>query len=927
MSDILEKIIQKRKEDILASGLSFGENIPSERTRKVHPFLDGKGLILEVKRASPSKGDIAPDLDPYKTASHYVQAGTRAISCLTEKNFFKGSLSDLMQVCRAVDDFEKQSGKKGPAVLRKDFLLTKEEVEISYNAGADAVLLIARILNKEVLLEMAHEVQRLGLSALVEIRSDEDLDKLSFLVQNLSDVKNFVAGVNSRNLANFKIDLLRPCMMMNKIQSIMGKDARIIFESGVTTGECARVIGSLGFTGLLLGEAAAKNPEAAKVFVNSFTNAVQTKNADFWKNHATKKIEHNAHKKPFVKICGLTRMDDVLLAEKLGADFTGFIFSHKYPRSVTHENRLEKLLEKIREVKAKKVCVVTELQSPESQKAVSLVRDGIFDVLQFHNIPYEDVGPECLELPHYFAVKSVQECEKLFLKGEFRVLLDSKDYVQAVLDGTACETKTSDFFCNENLWLAGGLNPDNVNKLTECELLDVSSGIEMEDVIGIKSEEKMNSLFENINRKSCDSEKSTYSKEGFFENFGGKYVAEVLRRPLDELELAFKEAINDKAFLDELEIIRRDYIGRETPLYFAPTATKLLGGAQIYIKLEGLANTGAHKINNAIGQCLLAKRMGKKRIIAETGAGQHGLATAAACAKLGLDCTIYMGEVDVRRQQPNVAAMELYGAKVHPVTSGSRTLKDAVNEAMRDWAANPDTTHYVLGSALGPAPFPDIVREFQSVIGREVKRQAAERGIKIGAMVACVGGGSNSIGFFEPFINESSPRLIGAEAGGIGPGIGENASRMTGNAGRDGILQGYKSRFLLDEDGQALPTRSISAGLDYCGIGPQLASLGKSGRVEFTSILDKEALEAVSFFAKNEGILFALESAHAGAAAMKLAKEIPSDQAIIINMSGRGDKDVFITSPVFRPDEWINFLHAEIERLESKKDIHEAKVM
>ncbi|MEE3314093.1 MAG: tryptophan synthase subunit beta [Treponema sp.] len=418
-----------------------------------------------------------------------------------------------------------------------------------------------------------------------------------------------------------------------------------------------------------------------------------------------------------------------------------------------------------------------------------------------------------------------------------------------------------------------------------------------------------------------------YSTDGFFDLYGGKYVAEVLRRPLDELEDAFRYYMQDSDFLEELNTIRRDYIGRETPLYFAETATKLLGGAQIYIKLEGLANTGAHKINNAIGQCLLAKRMGKKRIIAETGAGQHGLATAAACAKLGLDCTIYMGEVDVRRQQPNVAAMELYGAKVHAVKSGSRTLKDAVNEAMRDWAAHPDSTHYVLGSALGPAPFPDIVREFQSVIGNEVKAQCEQRGIKIGAMVACVGGGSNSIGFFSPFIDEKEPRLIGAEAGGIGPGIGENASRMTGNASREGILQGYKSRFLLDEDGQVLPTRSISAGLDYCGIGPQLAALGKSGRVEFTAIRDKEALEAVSFFAKNEGVLFALESAHAGAAAMKIAKEVPSDKAIIINMSGRGDKDVFITSPVFRPAEWLDFLHAEIERLEEKKDIHDARSM
>jgi len=419
----------------------------------------------------------------------------------------------------------------------------------------------------------------------------------------------------------------------------------------------------------------------------------------------------------------------------------------------------------------------------------------------------------------------------------------------------------------------------------------------------------------------------SHSDNGFFDRYGGKYVAEVLRRPLDELEVAFKEALSDSSFLQELKTIHRDYIGRETPLLYAETATKLLGGAQIYIKLEGLANTGAHKINNAIGQCLLAKRMGKKRIIAETGAGQHGVATAAACAKLGLDCTVYMGEVDVRRQQPNVSTMEMYGAKVHAVTSGSRTLKDAVNEAMRDWAANPDTTHYCLGSALGPAPFPDIVREFQSVIGRELEGQIKERNLDVAALLACCGGGSNSIGFFSPFIDKKEPRLIAVEAGGTGPGVGQNASRMTGNASREGIMQGYKSRFLLDEDGQSLPTSSISAGLDYCGIGPQLAALGNSGRIEFTSALDKEALEAVMFFAKNEGVLFAMESAHAGAEAIKLAPTLPKDKAIIINMSGRGDKDIFITCPVFRPEEWKKFLVSELERLNENKDIHQAKIM
>ncbi len=413
------------------------------------------------------------------------------------------------------------------------------------------------------------------------------------------------------------------------------------------------------------------------------------------------------------------------------------------------------------------------------------------------------------------------------------------------------------------------------------------------------------------------------SVDGFFGDYGGKYIPEVLRTAVDELEKAFNFYIKDSQFLEELRILRRDYIGRETPLMYAERATELLGGGQIYIKLEGLANTGAHKINNAIGQVLLAKKMGKTRIIAETGAGQHGVATAAACAKLGMECVVYQGEVDVRRQQPNVAAMELYGAKVVAVKNGSRTLKDAVNEAMRDWATNFETTHYCLGSALGPAPFPDMVRTFQSVIGEEVKKQCAERNIKIDSLVACVGGGSNASGFFAPFFEDTSVKLYGAEGGGTGPEPGNNASRMTGNAARDDIMQGFKSRFLVDSDGQAQKTSSISAGLDYLGISPQLAMLGKTGRITFEAIRDNEALDAVSFFARNEGVLMALESAHAAAYAIKLAPAVSKDKAIIINMSGRGDKDVFITSPVFRAEEWKSFLRSELERLETNKNVHD----
>ena len=413
------------------------------------------------------------------------------------------------------------------------------------------------------------------------------------------------------------------------------------------------------------------------------------------------------------------------------------------------------------------------------------------------------------------------------------------------------------------------------------------------------------------------------SENGFFGDYGGAYIPEILRTTMDELAAAFNKYMKDPEFLAELKTLQQDYIGRATPLMYASKATELLGGGQVYIKLEGLANTGAHKINNAIGQVLLAKKMGKTRIIAETGAGQHGVATAAACAKLGMECVIYQGEVDVRRQQPNVASLELYGAKVVAVKTGSRTLKDAVNEAMRDWAANFATTHYCLGSALGPAPFPDIVRTFQSIIGQEVKEQAKEKGLKIDSLVACVGGGSNASGFFAPFFDDTDIKLYAAEAGGTGPEPGNNASRMVGTAAKDGIMQGYKSRFLVDDDGQAQKTSSISAGLDYLGISPQLAMLGKTGRITFDAIRDEEALKAVSFFAKNEGILMALESAHAAAYAMKLAPKVPKDKAIIINMSGRGDKDVFITSPVFRPEEWKDFLRSELERLESNKNVHD----
>ena len=400
----------------------------------------------------------------------------------------------------------------------------------------------------------------------------------------------------------------------------------------------------------------------------------------------------------------------------------------------------------------------------------------------------------------------------------------------------------------------------------------------------------------------------------YFGQFGGRYAAEVLRTPLDELQAAFTEAVVDPEFLAELDRFGRQFAGRPTPLSPAVNAQAEIGGASIYLKLEGLANTGAHKVNNVIGQCLLAKRMGKPRVIAETGAGQHGVATAAVAAKLGLECRVYMGEVDVRRQRPNVFWMELFGAEVVPVGSGSRTLKDAINEALRDWSDTFDRTHYVIGSVMGPSPYPDMVREFQSVVGREVAEQCRQLGVQPTALIACVGGGSNALGFFAPHLEASEPRLIGVEAGGRGPALGDHAARMSGS-GVPGIVHGYKSLFLTDGDGQVAETHSISAGLDYPGVGPQLAHLGTSGRVEFTTASDAEALDAVRLFARTEGIIFALESAHAGAAAIKVASALPDDASVVVNVSGRGDKDLFILAGALQPERWAEFLTREAQEI------------
>jgi tryptophan synthase beta chain len=384
------------------------------------------------------------------------------------------------------------------------------------------------------------------------------------------------------------------------------------------------------------------------------------------------------------------------------------------------------------------------------------------------------------------------------------------------------------------------------------------------------------------------------NERGYWGEFGGRFVPETLMSPLEELTGAYFEVRDDADFQAEFLRLLQDFSGRPTPLFHARRLSETLGGAQIYLKREDLGHTGSHKINNAVGQILLARRMGKKRIIAETGAGQHGVATATVCALFGLECVVYMGTEDMRRQALNVFRMQLLGAEVRGVDSGAKTLKDAINEALRDWVTNVGSTYYLLGSALGPHPYPLMVRDFQSVIGRESREQILEKtGNLPDVLLACVGGGSNAIGLFHPFLNDESVRMIGVEAGGKGGNLGEHAARFNkAGGGKIGVLQGTKSWLLQDDDGQIALTHSISAGLDYASVGPEHAFLQSIGRVEYAMATDDEALKAFQVLSETEGIIPALESSHAIAHLFKLAPELSPAQTIIVNLSGRGDKDV-----------------------------------
>ena len=404
------------------------------------------------------------------------------------------------------------------------------------------------------------------------------------------------------------------------------------------------------------------------------------------------------------------------------------------------------------------------------------------------------------------------------------------------------------------------------------------------------------------------------TKKGYYGDWGGAFIPEILFETFKELNHFFEEVKSDPSFWEEYVQLMSSFSCRPTPLTYAENLSNYFGGGRIYIKREDLNHTGAHKANNVMGQGLLVKRMGKRRVIAETGAGQHGVATATMAAKFGLDCTIYMGEEDVQRQRPNVFWMEKMGATVVPVTDGSKTLKDAINEAFRDWVSNMDTTHYVLGTVCGPHPFPEMVAWFQSIIGKEAREQILQSFGKLPSRVyACVGGGSNAMGIFQGFLDDDQVNLIGVEAGGKGLSSGEHAARLAGTDASPGVAQGYKTMFLQDSDGQMLDTHSVAAGLDYIGVSPILSDLHDKGRVHFAAATDAEVMEALDTTMKKEGIIPALESAHAFVQAFKDAPELDNNAALIINMSGRGDKDIFTIANAYGDPSWKEFI---IERAE-----------
>ena len=813
----------------------------------------GLSFICEVKKASPSKGVIAEEFQPLDIGLEYQLGGASAISVLTEPTHFLGSDQYLRQL----------STRVATPLLRKDFTVDPYQIYQARVLGASAVLLICAILSDGQLSEYLDLADCLGLSCLIEAHDAYEVERA---VQGGARV----IGVNNRNLRDFSVDTANAA----GLRSLVPQDRIYVCESGIATPADAAQAALSGADAVLVGESLMKS-QNRRLLLRQMRAAADVVRPPMRTNSFA-----------VVKICGITRSDELPVLNQTLPELVGFVFDRSSRRYVELSTAVA-----LRGQLDRRIITVGVFVNAPITQIVRAIRCGAISVVQLHGC--ED-SAYIVALRQAIGLTPIIKASSLTQKPDLPTATDQQTilYDYALYDnGRPGSGVSFDWSLLKQLdqqvdlppfFLAGGLTPTTAGQTRYLGAygVDVSSGVETDQV---KDPEKIRD-FVNAVRGSMD-------QAGRFGIHGGQYIPETLMNEIHALEDAYIKLSGDPSFVTELDQLLSQYTGRPSRLYFAKRMTTDLGGAKVYLKREDLNHTGSHKINNVLGQCLLAKTMGKTRVIAETGAGQHGVATATAAALLGLECEIFMGEQDTKRQALNVFRMELLGAKVHPVTSGTQTLKDAVSETMREWTRRVDDTHYVLGSVMGPHPFPMMVRNFQAVIGQEARAQILDVEGKLpAAILACVGGGSNAIGIFYPFINDASVALIGCEAAGVGVDTPRTAATIA--TGSLGIFHGMKSYFCQDENGQIAPVYSVSAGLDYPGIGPEHAWLHDSGRAKYVPVTDDEAVDGFEYLARIEGIICAIESAHAIAHARQIVPEMSPDDSIIICLSGRGDKDV-----------------------------------
>jgi len=920
--NLVAEIAARRRDDLaseLASVPSDADLAAAPPPRQVVERLAAPGLhlIAEIKRSSPSAGRIASGgEDVVARARAYEAGGAAAISVLCEPRWFDGSIDDLRAVRAAV----------GIPVLAKEFVVDERQLPILREAGADIVLLLAVLHPRARLARLVDQALALGLEPLVEAHDEREL-----LAALATDAR--LIGINNRDLRTLQVDTGRA----ERLRALVPDDRLVVAESGVREPATVARWRALGFDAALVGEGlmrAADATAAARSFV-----AAGRQPGD----------PANVARRPFVKICGVTDSAGALAAVRSEADAIGLNLAPGTPRAleVTEAAGLARVIRSAAP-NGTGPRVVAVVADPDAEHLAALTAAIDPDAIQFSGRePVATVaagGREAWKAIHLPAAapdrpaaaagEAIEAARAFVAAGAGRILVDTADGPHPGGTGVRAATTLVAAVAREvPVVLAGGLTAANVAAaLREIPAVgaDVSSGVEAPRDPGERPRKDpfKVALFVKRAKAARDDRPNVpfgptpvhaglldadgAGRWGMERDFGGRYVPETLMAALAQLETAYDALRHDPVFWSDLRELLERFAGRPTAIYRADRlaeavrgeAARLAAGGRaipalrLYLKREDLAHTGAHKINNALGQALLTSRLGKTRVIAETGAGQHGVATATACALLDLPCVVYMGAEDIERQGPNVLRMRALGAEVRSVTSGTATLKDAVNEAMRDWVTNVETTHYVLGSAMGPHPYPTIVRDLQRRIGDEAAAQlAAVEGRLPDLAIACVGGGSNAIGLLARFIGEPSVRLAVAEAAGDGMETGRHAAAILG--GTPGILHGSRSLMLQDRDGQVVEAHSASAGLDYPGIGPQLAALAEAGRIEVAAATDRQAVAAMKATTRTEGILPALETAHAIAALPKvlagvdgLAGGFGSDLLVLLGFSGRGDKDL-----------------------------------